>query len=180
MKPFKILSSEKVLWEKFYKVEKQVVELPNGSSGEWYIKVNNDAVIMVPITEDGQVLLQHNYKHGCGEIITEFCAGLIDDGETWEDATNRELSEETGYEAAEYIKLGEVFASPTSSKMKYHLVLAKNIQKVRKPHLEPEEQIETFMVQDIDEAARILQDQAHPTSSGVMTALYFAKEYLKS
>lgn len=180
MRPFKILSREKVLCEKFYEVEKQIVELPDGSQGEWYIKVINDAVIIIPITEDGQVLLQHNYKHGCGEVVVEFCAGLIDDGETWKEATPRELSEETGYEAETYIKLGEVYASPTSSKMKYHIILAQNIKKVRAAHQEPEEQIETFFVKTLQAAAELLQNDENKTSSGTITALGFAQKYFGS
>ena len=110
MKKFKVLSRKVLIDSPFCPVEKQVVELPDGQTCDWYLNTSNDAVIVVPFLETGEVLLQRGYKHGSGEVITEFCAGLIDDGETPLETAKRELLEETGY-AGNLKQSGEIFAN---------------------------------------------------------------------
>lgn len=177
MKKFKIISRKKVLDSKWMPIEKQIVELPNGKKSEWFVNTNPDAVIIVPILNNKQILLQKNYKHGCGKIVTEFCAGMIDQGETPEDAVSRELLEETGYVAQKIIKIGESFANPTGSIMKHHFFLALNCETKEDPKPEAEEQIEPFLVENIEMAEKTLIK--NKTSSGSLSALTFAQYFLK-
>lgn len=144
MKPFKIISREKVLDSKWMPIEKQIVELPNGKQSEWFINTNSDAIIIIPFLKNGQILLQKNYKHGCGTIITEFCAGMIDKNETPQKAAQRELLEETGYQAKKIIKIGESFSNPTGSIMKHHFFIGMDCEKIAEQIPEETEQIELF------------------------------------
>ncbi len=75
MKKFKILSRELVLDNQYLPVEKQIVELPNGKTTTWFVALVSDAVIIVPQLKNGKFLLQENYKHGSGEVVTEFVLG---------------------------------------------------------------------------------------------------------
>lgn len=178
MKKFKILSREKVLKTRWMPIEKQIVELPNGKKSEWFVNTNSDAVVIVPIQKDKQILLQRNYKHGCGEIVTEFCAGMIDAGETPEISASRELLEETGYTAQKFIKIGESFTNPTGAIMKHHFFLAIDCEKTKEPKPEEEEQIETFLVENIKMAEKTLIE--NQTSSASLSALTFAQYFLKN
>ena len=146
MKPFKILKTETLINVPFCHIVEETVELPNKEEAKWYCHQTPDAVIIIPQTAEGKYVLQRNYKHGSRKIITEFCAGMIDEGESPETAAKRELLEETGYTATNWIKLGESYASPTSTAMKYHYFLAVDTQKTQDPELEAAEQIETFEV----------------------------------
>jgi 8-oxo-dGTP pyrophosphatase MutT (NUDIX family) len=177
MKKFRILSREMLVDDKFCKIEKQIVKLPNGKMGKWFINLTCNAVLIVPIKKNGEVLLQKSYKHGCGEIVTEFCAGMIDDGESVKDAAERELLEETGYVAERLIKVGENFSDPTGSKMKYHFFVALNVEKTNNQELEDEEQIEVFTVKNLKKVGKLLTDSEIKTSSGAISALKFAEKY---
>ena len=115
MQPFKVLKTERLINETFCTIDKERVVFPDGSQGDWFIKQNCDAAIIIPILKTGEVLLERTYKHGCGEVIIEFPAGLIDQGEATEDAAKRELLEETGYSSSKWTLLGEAFAGPTLS-----------------------------------------------------------------
>ncbi len=170
MKKFKTISREMLITSKYSPVEKQIVELPSGEQKEWYINQSNDAVIVVPFLKTGELLMQRTYKHGAGEIITEVCAGLVDDGETPEASAERELLEETG-RAGNLEKIGEVYSNPTGSIMKYHFFIARDCEKVSEQELDEAEQIELFTVKDVAEAKKLLQKEGVYTSSATMAAL---------
>ncbi len=145
------------------------MELPSGEKKEWYINQSNDAVIVVPFLRSGELLMQRTYKHGAGEIITEVCAGLVDDGEAPIEAAARELLEETGH-AGQLEKIGEVYSNPTGSIMKYYFFIARDCERVGEQELDEAEQIETFTVPDIEAAKKLLQEEGIYTSSATMAA----------
>ncbi len=161
----------------YCRVEKQIVELPNGEKGEWFVDLKGDAALIVPVTLEGEIVLQKTYKHGCGEIIVEFCAGMVDTGETPETAAKRELMEETGYSAEKFIKIGEIFTNPTGAKMKYHIFVALNAKKTEHQELEDTEQIETFTVKNLQEVSNFLTNPKTITCASALSALKFAEKY---
>ncbi len=175
MRKFEILKSERILENRWLPVEKQLVRLPNGETADWYITHTTDAVIVVPVLANGNILLQHNYKHGAGEVVTEFCAGLIDEGEEPLTAAKRELLEETGYTAETWEHLGTTFANPSGSTMRYHIYLAEGTKKIQDQELEGGEQIETFTVPDLEAAASLLCDSETKSAVAALTALLFAQ-----
>ncbi len=178
MKKFKILSKEKLIESQYCSVEKHIVEFPDGGKGEWFVNTSADAAIVVPITTEGKVILQRSYKHGSGKEIIEFCAGIIDPGETPEVAAERELQEETGFAAESLEEIGEVFANPTGSSMKYHFFLARNCALNGEQDLDPSEQIEVFFAEDWASAVELLTDSNTITSSATIAGIGFAAKYL--
>lgn len=175
MKKFKILSREKLITSPYCPVERQIVELPSGGTAEWYVNTCSDAVIVVPVLKSGEILLQRTYKHGCGEVVTEFCAGMVDEGEDLFVAAERELLEETGY-AGKLEKVGESFANSTGSSMKYHFFIARDCEKVADQSLDHTEQIELFTVKNMKEARLAFCKHGVHTSSANLAALAFYPE----
>jgi len=171
MKPFKVLNQERLIDSPFCRIEKQLVELPDGSTADWYVSLNTDAVIVIPVLKDGSVILQQQYKHGGGEVVTEFCAGMVDEGETPSQAAARELQEETGYTAEEFIHLKTVYSNPTGSRMKYHYFLAKNAEITEKPSLEPAEQIVLIKLPSLKATRAYLLKPETLTTAGMIGAL---------
>jgi len=171
MKPYKILTKERIVNSPFCRIEQQLVELPDGSTTDWFVNLNDDAVIVIPVMADGAVILQEQYKHGGGEVVTEFCAGMIDDGETPTQAAARELKEETGYTAEKFVHLKTVFSNPTGSRMKYHYFLARNAEQTAKPNLEPAEQIELLMLPSLEAAREHLLKPESLTTAGMIATL---------
>jgi ADP-ribose pyrophosphatase len=180
MKKFKVLSKEKLIESQYCPVERHEVEFPDGGKGEWFVNTSADAVIVVPITTEGKVILQRSYKHGGGEEVVEFCAGIIDEGETPEVAAARELQEETGFKSERFEKIGEVFANPTGSSMKYHFFLARNCSQNGTQDLDPSEQIEVFFAEDWASAVELLTDSQTTTSSATIAGIGFANRALSS
>jgi len=179
MKKFKIVSRKTIINSPYCPIEKQIVELPNGEKNKWYINTNKGAVIVIPILQSGEILLQKSYKHGCGEIITEFCAGMIEKNESPETTVERELLEETGYKSKKITKIGEVFSNPTGAQMKYHFFIAKGCKLVAEQTLDDAEQIELFTVSNLKAVRKLFTDPKTLTSSASLSALCFAENILK-
>ena len=82
------------------------------------------AAAIVPVLDDGTVLLLSQYRHAVGQRIWEIPAGTLDLNETPEACARRELVEETGFEALRWKKLGEIRPLPGYSDERIHLFLA--------------------------------------------------------
>lgn len=86
----------------FLKVQKDTVRLPDGKqSSREYIK-HPGAVVILPIFDDGSILLERQYRYPLQDVFIEFPAGKIDPGEDRLDCAKRELREETGYTAKDW------------------------------------------------------------------------------
>ena len=159
----------------YCQIEKQRVVLPNGKTGDWYVSLNSDAVIVIPIRPDGSVILQRQYKHGGGEVVTEFCAGLVDKGEEPLAAAKRELREETGYTSDNFEHLHTVFSNPTGSRMRYHYFLARDVELTDETDFDEAEQIELVIVPSLEHARILLCDKSTLTTAGMLGALSLVK-----
>lgn len=80
-----------------------------------------DWVSLVPITDDGMLICVAQYRHGSQRISLETPAGLVEAGESPEEAAVRELREETGYAARSMTRLSQTFAN--SAFMTNHLTV---------------------------------------------------------
>jgi ADP-ribose pyrophosphatase len=86
----------------FLKAQRDRVRLPDGKVSEReYIK-HPGAVVILPLFEDGSVLLERQYRYPLDRVFIEFPAGKIDPNEAPLDCAKRELQEETGYTASDW------------------------------------------------------------------------------
>ena len=98
MKPWKLLKTEYLVDAPWLKVAKETCELPNGKViDDFYTLWQPDWVLILARTAEGKWVMTEQYRHGTGKIALEFPAGIIDKGETPEQAALRELQEECGY-----------------------------------------------------------------------------------
>lgn len=144
---WKLLDSELVLNEKWYRVRKDTVEIKLGKViDDYYLGIFNDIVLIVALTADQQIPLVRQYKHGAGEILTELPAGYMDDGEEPLAAAQRELREETGFTAPTWHKLGVFFKNSAKTKGdNVHLFLALAAKETTNQELDENENIEVIM-----------------------------------
>ena len=86
----------------FLKIHKDTVRLPDGKpTTREYIK-HPGAVVIVPIFDDGRVLMERQFRYPMDRVMIEFPAGKIDAGEDTLLCAQRELQEETGYTATDW------------------------------------------------------------------------------
>lgn len=103
-----LVSSEKLLSGKFLHVKKDTVRLPNGHVSAREYVVHPGAVVLIPLLDNGDVVLERQFRYPIGQVMIEFPAGKIDPGEEPLLCGLRELHEETGYTASEWAYAGPI------------------------------------------------------------------------
>lgn len=98
----KKISSELLCEGDFLKVRRDQVSLPNGNTATREYVVHPGAVVVIPLLDDGRVLLERQFRYPIGRVMTEFPAGKLDPGEDPLRCGQRELLEETGYTATQW------------------------------------------------------------------------------
>ena len=100
------VASEQVWQGRFLDVRRDTVALPNGHEATREYIVHPGAVMVVPILDDGRLVMERQFRHPMGRVMLEFPAGKIDPGEPPFACAVRELAEETGYRAKEWARAG--------------------------------------------------------------------------
>jgi ADP-ribose pyrophosphatase len=86
----------------FLQVERDRIALPNGHEATREYIRHPGAVVVLPLLDDGRVLLERQFRYPLHRVFIEFPAGKIDPGEEWLACAKRELQEETGYTATDW------------------------------------------------------------------------------
>jgi ADP-ribose pyrophosphatase len=136
MKPWKTLQRETVLhFNRYLAVERHTVQLPDGQVIEnWPWVIVPPFVDVLLIMEDGRALCLRQYKYGVGQVSLSTMGGMIDPGETPEQAARREMLEETGCEAAQLVPLGKYAVDANRGAGEAHLFLALGARQVQPPN----------------------------------------------
>ena len=100
------------------------ITLPNGVTLDMEIIRHPGAAAIVPVMDDGSVILLKQYRHAVGGFIWEIPAGTLDPGEDARGCAERELSEETGYTARHFERLAVITPLPAYSDERIHLFMA--------------------------------------------------------
>lgn len=102
------LQSASVYRGGFLDVRSDRVQLPDGSTAEREYIVHPGAVMIVPLLDDGRLVVERQWRHPLGRVMLEFPAGKLEPGEPPLRCAVRELIEETGYRAAEWARAGRL------------------------------------------------------------------------
>lgn len=158
-------------------VLKDEVELENGVHSTREFVLHPGAVAIVPITEDGKVVLVEQYRYPIKQKLLEIPAGKLDKpGEDPLECAKRELEEETGYTASDYIYLGCIHTTPGFSNEVIHIYLARKLEKGR---MNPDEdEILKVHVEDFQEVLKKCisgEITDAKTLAGIFRAYFFLK-----
>lgn len=123
------LARENVLSSRIFTVEKvRRRSRESGTTGEFYLIDSNDWVNIVALTDDGEVVLIRQFRHGSGDITLEIPGGILDSGESPLQAAQRELLEETGYHCDHVELIGRVRSNPALFNNWTYTVLATGLR----------------------------------------------------
>ena len=145
--PWPLKSSEYLADCRIFKVRKDLVTDPrNGADHEMFVLEHPNWVNILPLTNDGRIILVRQWRQGTRSVELETPGGMVDPGEAPTDCAGRELLEETGYQAERLTILGEVKPNPAYQDNQLHYVLADGCHKVAEPSLDHAEDLEVVLV----------------------------------
>ena len=156
MQEEKLLSSEQIYSGKFLKLHLDTVALPNGRTTTLEILRHPGASAVVPLKEDGRVVLIRQLRHAAGGFIYEIPAGKLDPQEDPRDCATRELEEEVGYRAGHLELLTSIWTAPGFTDEVIHIYKGTNLE-VGKQNLDQDEVLE-IVEWSLEEAIAKIQD----------------------
>ncbi|WP_394249632.1 ADP compounds hydrolase NudE [Vibrio profundi] len=135
-----ILAQQTVAQSKLFSIESLDLRFSNGveRTYERMKPSGRNAVMMVPVTENGDILLVREYAAGTERYELGFPKGLIDSGETPAQAADRELKEEIGFGTNKLTPLKEVILAPSYFSSKMTLFIAEDLYSEKLEGDEPE------------------------------------------
>ena len=119
--------SERVFEGHLLKINCDTVGLPDGSAARREYVVHPGAVMVIPVLDDGRLLMERQYRYPLRQVFVEFPAGKLDPGEDPLECGKRELLEETGYSASEWEYLGVFHPLISYSSEVIHFFLARGL-----------------------------------------------------
>ena len=121
------LRSRRIYEGRILNLRVDTVALPRGGTSTRVIVEHGDAVCMVPVDSEGNVLLVRQYRKAVGEELLEVPAGGVEEGESPEETAVRELQEETGFAPGRLEKLAFFWMAPGYSSEGMHAYLATDL-----------------------------------------------------
>jgi ADP-ribose pyrophosphatase len=170
------IAGEQVFDGVLLKVFRDRVRLPDGTeSAREYIR-HPGAVAIVPLFDDGTILLERQFRYPHRREFIEIPAGKVDPGESHLATARRELLEETGYTAAEWTRLGVIHTAIAYTDEAIELFIARKLTR-QAQKLDQGEFLETFSL-PFAEAIRMIGEGAI-TDAKTVTALLLVEKRLK-
>jgi ADP-ribose pyrophosphatase len=170
---WKVLSSEYIFNDQWFKVRKEVCETPEGKIVDpYYIYDFPTWVGVLPVTEDGFIVMVKQYRHALGEVCIEIPGGCVDaEDKSFQKAAARELLEETGYTFNSYDYLGKISPNPSTNSNLLHMFLAQGGRQVAEQQLEGNEEIEVVLF-TVDEIKQLLRENKIVQAMHVSCIMY--------
>ena len=109
----------------------ETVTLPNGATVDLEVIRHPGAAAIVPMKDDGTVILIRQFRHAAGGFIYEIPAGKLHPGEDPRDCAARELEEEIGYRASSFELLTSIFTAPGFADEVIHIYKGTHLTKGR-------------------------------------------------
>jgi ADP-ribose pyrophosphatase len=156
------------------KVRCDRVRLPDGGEATREYIRHPGAVAIVPLFDDGRVLLERQFRYPHRRTFIEVPAGKLDPGEPPLDTAKRELLEETGYAAQEWTRLGTMHTAIAYTDEAIELFLAKKLSRKGEAKLDAGEFLETLIV-PFEEAIAMVRDGRITDSKSVCSLLWVDK-----
>jgi ADP-ribose pyrophosphatase len=124
------VDSEAVFDGKLLHVRRDTVRLPDGKLATREHIVHPGAVLIVPVQDDGRLVIERQFRYPLDRVFVEFPAGKLEPDEPELETAKRELIEEAGYEAATWTPLGTIHTLISYTNEKIDLYVAEGLRHV--------------------------------------------------
>ena len=124
---FKVEKSEILFKGKVFDLKVDEITYDSGNKGVREVAVHNGGAVVLPIKDNGKIVLVKQYRYPFDKILLELPAGKLDADEDPLTAAKRELQEETGYTTNNISKLGAICTTPGFCTEILHIYLAKDL-----------------------------------------------------
>lgn len=154
---FRVTKSEMIFHGKVFDVKVDEIEYNGtGNKASRQVAIHPGGAVILPIKDDGKIVLISQYRYPFNEVIYELPAGKLEKDEDPKDCATRELIEETGYSSNTITKLGKIFTTPGFCNEILHIYLAENLIAGDHAREEGEEGMKMFEMSlaEIDEKIR--------------------------
>ena len=151
IEPWETLGREQMVQTPVFGVDRVHRRAPDGHDAKFFVATMPDWVNVVAITPDDEIVLIRQYRQGTDSITLEIPGGVVDPGESYVDTAQRELREETGYEADEYHQIGIVEPNPALQDNRCATVVALGARPTAETNFDEHEEIEVVLT-NLDEA----------------------------
>ena len=131
--PWRAVSTRPIYENRWITVHEDIAELPDGSTTIYGVVQCAECVGILPFVDRDTVLLIGQYRYVARDFYWEMPTGGQHAGETLEEAAQRELSEEAGYEAGRLVKLCDFHTSKSILREVAHLYLAEDLRPATRP-----------------------------------------------
>mgnify|MGYP006424018107 CR=1 FL=1 len=172
------INSKTTLHEgRIFRLERENVMLENGVVTELDVIRHPGAAAIVPFSRQNTLLLIKQYRHAAGGFIWEIPAGTRDPGESALACAKRELIEETGFSARDWVELGEITPLPAYSDERIHIFGATDLTP-SKQNLDEDEilDVHKILFEDALSMIRNNEIQDAKTISGLFMATLMMKD----
>lgn len=109
---FKVKKSDIVFKGFVFDIKVDQIEYNSGNEGVREVILHNGGAVVLPVTDDGKIVLVKQYRYPFDEIMYELPAGKLEKNEDPKECATRELTEETGYSSDKVSFLGKIYTSP--------------------------------------------------------------------
>lgn len=175
---WKTLSSEYLFERPWLTVRRDSVQIPNGQvNDEFYVIEYPDWVNVIAITEDGQFVMERQYRHGLGKTCYEIPAGVVEEGELPMDAAKRELQEETGYGEGTWREMMTISGNTSTTNNISHCFIATGVRKVSGQKLDRTEDLEVCLLSREQVLDLMISDQVKQALMAAPLWRYFAEQF---
>jgi len=145
IKKWDIVTSEKIESNKIFSVRKDTSVSPlTGNEHDFFVVEAPHWINVIALTENDEVVLIEQYRHGSQSVTVEIPGGMVDPGEKPLQTAKRELLEESGYIGENWLQIGEVFPNPAMQNNRCFTFLATNCKKVGQTNFDTTEYIITY------------------------------------
>ena len=151
-----VKSTSEVYKGRIFNFVTEELTLPNGRHTEMAFVRHPGSIAVVPLLEDHTVVMEMQYRHPVRDYLFEIPAGTMEPGESPLECAQRELIEETGFRAQEFIQLGKIHILPAYSDEEIHVFMANGLTPV-KQNLDPDEIIEV-VTYPLEQTVQMIDD----------------------